>query len=65
MYPSELCRKRSDAMAFNVLASPMLHARRGDIVERAATLRLPATYQWVENAEAGGLAADDPRIHQL
>ena len=57
--------KRMGAMALNVLASPMLHARRGDIVERAATLRLPAIYQWVESAEAGGLVADGPRIHQL
>jgi putative ABC transport system substrate-binding protein len=34
--------KRMGAMALNVLASPMLNARRGDIVERAARLRLPA-----------------------
>ena len=50
MYLSELCRKRSGAMAFNVLALPMLHARRD---------------QWAENAEAGGLVADGPRTHQL
>src|SRR5262245_32123757 len=38
---------------------------RGDIIERAATLRLPAIYQWVESAEEGGLVAYGPRIHQL
>ena len=57
--------KRNGAMALNVLASPMLHLRRGDIIERAATLRLPAIYQWVESAEEGGLVAYGPRIHQL
>jgi putative tryptophan/tyrosine transport system substrate-binding protein len=57
--------KRMGAMALNVLASPMLHARRGDIIECAAALRLPAIYQWVESAEEGGLVAYGPRIHQL
>ena len=57
--------KRMGAMALNVLASPILHLWRGDIIERAATLRLPAIYQWVEMAEEGGLVAYGPRIHQL
>jgi putative tryptophan/tyrosine transport system substrate-binding protein len=57
--------KRMGAMALNVLASPILHLWRGDIIERAATLRLPAIYQWVESAEEGGLVAYGPRIHQL
>jgi len=57
--------KRMGAMALNVLASPMLNTRRGDIVERAATLRLPAIYQWVESAEEGGLVAYGPRLNQV
>jgi putative tryptophan/tyrosine transport system substrate-binding protein len=57
--------KRMGAMALNVLASPMLNARRGDIVERTATLRLPAIYQWVESAEEGGLVAYGPRLNQI
>lgn len=57
--------KHKGAMALNVLASPMLSARRGDIIERTATLRLPAIYQWVEGAEEGGLVAYGPRVHQL
>jgi hypothetical protein len=43
--------KRMGAMALNELASPMLHARRGDIIERAAALRLPAICRSVESAE--------------
>jgi putative tryptophan/tyrosine transport system substrate-binding protein len=57
--------KRMGAMALNLLASPILHLWRGDIIERAAALHLPAIYQWVESAEEGGLIAYGPRIHQL
>jgi putative tryptophan/tyrosine transport system substrate-binding protein len=57
--------KRAGAMALNVLASPMPHLWRGAIIERAAALRLPAIYQWVESAEEGGLIAYGPRIHQV
>jgi len=49
------------AAALNVLASPLLHAQRQLIIERAAALRLPAIYQWPETAEEGGLAAYGPR----
>ena len=57
--------KRMGATALNVLASPLLNSQRVDIIERAAALRLPAIYQWVESAEEGGLVAYGPRIHQL
>src|SRR5215510_5422867 len=40
-------------------------AHRADIFERAATLRLPAVCQWVENAEEGGLVAYGPRVQKL
>jgi putative tryptophan/tyrosine transport system substrate-binding protein len=48
-----------------VLASSLLFNNRTIIFERAATLRLPAIYQWPEMAEAGGLVSYGPRIVQL
>src|SRR5215470_9033212 len=47
--------RRAGAEALNVLASPILYARRLDIFERTAALRLPAMYQSPEFAEEGGL----------
>jgi putative tryptophan/tyrosine transport system substrate-binding protein len=57
--------KASNAAALNVLASPLLFSNRKVILERAATLRLPAIYQWPEVAEEGGLIGYGPRIVQL
>jgi putative ABC transport system substrate-binding protein len=57
--------KVSNAAALNVLASPLLFANRPAIIERAATLRLPAIYQWPEVAEEGGFIGYGPRIVQL
>ena len=57
--------KRQGAEALNVLASPVLVARRFDIFERTAALRLPAIYQSPEFAEDGGLIGYGPRITQL
>src|SRR5262249_31170699 len=45
------------AQALNLLASPVLNARRFDIFERTHVLRLPTIYQWPENAKEGGLIA--------
>ncbi len=56
---------RSGAAALNVLASPMLNARRTDIFDRTTALRLPAIYQWPESAEEGGLIAYGPRLTQI
>jgi len=53
------------AEALNVLASPILYARRLDIFERTAALRLPAMYQSPEFAEEGGLIGYGPRITQM
>ncbi len=50
------------AEALNVLASPLLHALRRSIIERAARNRLPAIYQWAEIAKAGGLMAYGPPL---
>jgi putative ABC transport system substrate-binding protein len=48
------------AQAINVLASPTLHALRGQIIEQAAIRRLPAIYQWAESAREGGLLSYGP-----
>jgi putative tryptophan/tyrosine transport system substrate-binding protein len=57
--------KKSNAAALNILASPLLFANRKHIIERAATLRLPAIYQWPEVAEEGGFIGYGPRLVQL
>src|SRR5215813_2172797 len=62
------CRKsrrrdvRAPKRSTYVLASPILNARRLDIFERTAALRLPAMYQSPEFAEEGGLIGYGPRI---
>ena len=57
--------KKSGAAALNVLASPLLFANRQVVLERAAALRLPAIYQWPEEAEEGGFLGYGPRLVQL
>jgi putative tryptophan/tyrosine transport system substrate-binding protein len=54
--------KSQGAEAINVLASPVLHARRFDIFERMVALRLPAIYQAPEFPEEGGLIGYGPRL---
>jgi putative ABC transport system substrate-binding protein len=48
------------ANGLNVLASPLLHALRQPIIDRAAAHQLPAIYQWGESARAGGLMSYSP-----
>jgi putative ABC transport system substrate-binding protein len=57
--------KNQGAAALNVLASPLLNARRFDIFERTALLRMPSMYQWPESAEEGGLIGYGPRLTQV
>ncbi len=57
--------KNNGAAALNVLASPMLHANRHDIIVTTAALRLPAIYQWPETAEEGGLIGYGPRFSEF
>jgi putative tryptophan/tyrosine transport system substrate-binding protein len=45
--------KASGAAALNVLASPILYSNRQIIIQRVATLRLPAIFQFPEEAEEG------------
>jgi putative tryptophan/tyrosine transport system substrate-binding protein len=57
--------KMSGAAALNVLSSPFLYGNRQLILERVAALRLPAIYQWPEEAEEGGFLAYGPRLVQI
>jgi putative tryptophan/tyrosine transport system substrate-binding protein len=63
--PALEAAKSSGAEALNVLASPLLFANRPVIIERTAALRLPAIYQWPDEAEQGGLIGYGPRLVQL
>jgi putative tryptophan/tyrosine transport system substrate-binding protein len=51
--------------ALNVLSSPVLFYNRQIIFERAATLRLPAMYEWPSMAEEGGFIAYGANLTQL
>ena len=57
--------KASGAEALNVLATPLFLTHQRAITDRAATLRLPAIYQWPHMAEQGGLLAYGPRFEQV
>jgi putative ABC transport system substrate-binding protein len=57
--------KASGAAALNVLSSPFLYGNRQIIMQRVAELRLPAIYQFPEEAEEGGFVAYGPRIVQV
>jgi putative ABC transport system substrate-binding protein len=46
----------------NVLASPLLHSARAQIMAAAARHHLPAIYQWPEQAGEGGLLAYGPHL---
>ena len=55
----------SGAKALNILGSPLFHAHRHLIMERAAAAHLPTIYEFPESAEEGGFAAYGPRRSQL
>lgn len=57
--------KASGAAALVVLSSPVLNGNRQIIMQRVAALRLPAIYQFPEEAEEGGLIAYGPRLVQI
>ena len=54
--------KASGAAALNVLSSPFLYGNRQIVMQRVAALRLPAIYQFPEEAEEGGFVAYGPRL---
>jgi hypothetical protein len=62
LYPALLMESLK---ALNVLSSPVLFYNRQIIFERAATLRLPAMYEWPIMAEEGGFVAYGANLTQL
>jgi putative ABC transport system substrate-binding protein len=57
--------KASGAAALNVLLSPFFYGNRQIVMQRVAALRLPAIYQFPEEAEEGGFVAYGPRLVQI
>ena len=57
--------KAAGAEAISFLATPLFSVNAGPFVARVAALRLPAIYQWPENAEEGALVAYGPRFTQV
>jgi putative ABC transport system substrate-binding protein len=57
--------KAAGAAALNVLSSPVFYGSRQLIMDRVMALRLPAIYQWPEEAEAGGFIAYGPSLVQI
>jgi putative ABC transport system substrate-binding protein len=57
--------KASGAAALNVLSSPFFYGNRQIVMQRVAALRLPAIYQFPEEAEEGGFVAYGPRLVQI
>jgi putative tryptophan/tyrosine transport system substrate-binding protein len=57
--------KASGAAALNVLSSPFLYGNQQIVMQRVAAQRLPAIYQFPEEAEEGGFVAYGPRIVQI
>ena len=57
--------KASGAAALNVLSSPFLYGNRQIVMQRVAALRLPAIYQFPEEADEGGFVAYGPSLVQI
>jgi putative ABC transport system substrate-binding protein len=57
--------KSGGAQGLNVLGSALLFGARRVIFERTAAHRLPAIYQWPENAQEGGLIGYGPSITRI
>jgi putative ABC transport system substrate-binding protein len=57
--------KASGATALNVLSSEILYFGRRLIMERVAAIRMPAIYQFPEQAEEGGFIGYGPNIIQI
>jgi putative tryptophan/tyrosine transport system substrate-binding protein len=57
--------KASGAAAINILSSAVLYGNRQIIIQRATTLRLPAIYQFPEEAEEGGLIGYGPSVIRM
>ena len=57
--------KASGAAALNVLSSPILFGSRQIIMQHVAALRLPAIYQFPDEATEGGFIGYGPRVVQM
>jgi putative ABC transport system substrate-binding protein len=57
--------KTSGAEGLNVLATPLFFVNGRIVIDRVATLRLPAVYQWPDMAEQGGLVGYGPRFTEV
>ena len=57
--------KASGAAVLNVLSSPFLYGNRQIVMQRVAALRLPAIYQFPEEADKGGFVAYGPSLVQI
>jgi putative ABC transport system substrate-binding protein len=57
--------KASGAEAINFLATPMFSINANDFIQQITSLRLPAIYQWPEDAEDGALMAYGPSFNEL
>jgi putative ABC transport system substrate-binding protein len=55
----------SGARAINFLATPMFSINARDFIQHITSLRLPAIYQWPENAAEGALMAYGPSFNEL
>jgi ABC-type uncharacterized transport system substrate-binding protein len=55
--PAIRSARDAQAEALNIFFSPLLSSLYREIIAFAAEYRLPAIYQWKENAEAGGLVS--------
>jgi len=55
----------SGAQAINFLATPMFSVNPAGFIAQVMSLRLPAIYQWPENAEGGALMAYGPRFTDM
>jgi putative ABC transport system substrate-binding protein len=57
--------KSAGAEALNVLSSATFYHNRRNIIDRVATLRLPAIYEWPSMAEEGGFVGYGANLTQL
>lgn len=63
--PAIEAAKAAGAAGLNVLGSALLYVNRKVIFERTAALRLPAIYQWPQNAREGGLIGYGPNLVRI
>jgi putative ABC transport system substrate-binding protein len=57
--------RRDGAGALNMLATPLVNANLALITDHLLAAKLPAIFQWPDNAEAGGLMAYGPRHSEV